>query len=75
MCLPYPLPSRHPDCGFQEGAFLAVLSPPAEADFRTLSRPLFIQAGRLTRWNRWSPLAVVLLSRGETASMNSLVSQ
>ena len=32
-----------------------MVSPPAEAGFRALSRPLLIQAGRLTRWNGWSP--------------------
>ena len=73
MCLPCSLPCRHPDCGSQEGASLAISSPPAEAGFRTLSRPLFIQAGRLTWWNRWSPL--LLLSRRETTSMNSIVSR
>ena len=64
MCSPYSLPSRHPDCGFQEGASLALFSPPAEAGFRTLSRPLFIQAGRLTRWNGWSPSLHPPFSRG-----------
>src|SRR4051794_1909134 len=75
MCLPYSLPSRHPDCGFQEGASLAIFSPPAEASIRTLSRPLFIQAGRLTWWNRWSPRSLVLLSSRETTPICDFVSQ
>lgn len=54
MCLPYSLPSRYPDCGFQEGEPLAIISPPTEAGIRPLFRPLFIQAGRFTRWNGWS---------------------
>jgi hypothetical protein len=74
MCLPYSLPSRHPDCGFQEGASLALFSPPTEAGFRPLSRPLFIQAGRLTRWNGWSPSLHLLSPEGDSSNCD-IVSQ
>ena len=75
MCLPYSLPSRHPDCGFQEGASLAIFSPPAEAGIRTLSRPLFIQAGRLTWWNRWSSRSGPPFSSRKTTPTCDFVSQ
>jgi len=74
MCLPYSQPSRYPDCGFQEGASLAIVSPSAEPDFRTLSRPLLIQAGRLTRWNGWSPSSHLLSPEGDISNCD-IVSQ
>jgi len=74
ICLPCSLPSRHPDCGFQEGASLALFSPSARAGFRTLSRPLFIQAGRLTRWNGWSPSLHLLSPEGDSSNCD-IVSQ
>ena len=75
MCLPYPLPCHYPDCGFQEGASLAVGSRPSQQGFCTLSRPLLIQAGRFTRWNEWSPHCLPPPFRGKTASMSSFVSR
>src|SRR5271170_1104062 len=77
MCSPYSLPSRHPGCGSQEGASLAIFSPPAEAGFRTLSRPLLIQAGRLTRWNGWSSMLLLVSSflALEDSSSCDIVSQ
>src|SRR5277367_1315979 len=74
MCLPYSQPSRYPDCGFQEGASLTIGSPPAEASFRPLSRPLLIQAGRLTRWNGWSPSLHLLSPEGDISNCD-IVSQ
>jgi hypothetical protein len=56
MCLPYPLPSHCPVCGYQEDRSLTVPIPHAFACLCTLSGPLFIQAPRFTRWYGWSRL-------------------
>src|SRR5262249_38546700 len=39
-----------------------------------LSRPLFIQAGRLTRWNGWSPTLHLLSPEGDSSNCD-IVSQ